>query len=132
MAQQKSRPFWLKATAILAVLFGAITLFKAGSILYGAPSAREAVGDYVPFVVQFNFVAGAFYIIAGIGIYLKQGWAGVVSALIAGATILTAAAFALHIFAGGKYEMQTIGALAIRTAFWVTITLIMWRTGRKT
>jgi len=130
MTQQNPAPLWMKSVAVFAILFGAITLFKAGGVLFGPPSARDAVGNFVPFVVQFNFIAGVFYVIAGIGIYLMRGWAIVVSALISVATILTATVFARYSLAGGAYETQTVGALAIRIGFWILVTLILWRRGR--
>lgn len=131
MPNQSQTPIWKKAIAIFATLFGMISLFKAGSILFGPQSVGEAVGSFVPFVVWFNFVAGAFYILAGVGIYLGRHWAGWVAGLIALGTIITAAAFVRHLMAGGAYEMQTVGALGIRAGFWCIITALLWRSCRK-
>lgn len=41
-----------------------------------------------------------------------------------------AAAFGLHVFGGGAYEMRTVGALALRTGFWVVVSLVAWRSMR--
>lgn len=120
-----------KSIAVFAILFGAITLFKAGGVLFGPQAARDAVGNFVPFVVKFNFVAGFFYILAGIGIFLERDWALRVAALVALATIITAAAFVWHLVSGGMFEMQTVGAMAIRAGFWVIVTAILWRTGQR-
>ena len=128
MSRYSLTPIWQKTLAILALLFGAITLFKSGSVLFGPQSARDAVGDFVPFVVQFNFVAGFFYVLAGIGIWLGRRWACGLSVLITLATIITAIVFWRHVSAGGMYEMQTVGALAIRTGFWAGIAIVLRRT----
>lgn len=122
-------PVWKKTLGIIAVLFAALTLFKSGQILFGPQSARDAVGDFVPFVVQFNFVAGFAYLLAGIGIFLGRRWALGMSALIALATLVTTVFFARHLLAGGAFEMQTIGALGIRSLFWIVVSLILWRKG---
>lgn len=122
-------PVWKKTLGIIAVLFAALTLFKSGQILFGPQSARDAVGDFVPFVVQFNFVAGFAYLLAGIGIFLGRRWALGMSALIALATLVTTVFFARHLLAGGAFEMQTVGALGIRSLFWIVVSLILWRKG---
>lgn len=122
-------PVWKKTLGIIAVLFAALTLFKSGQILFGPQSARDAVGDFVPFVVQFNFVAGFAYLLAGIGIFLGRRWALGLSALIAIATLVTTVFFARHLLAGGAFEMQTVGALGIRSLFWIVVSLILWRKG---
>lgn len=122
-------PVWKKTLGIIAVLFAALTLFKSGQILFGPQSARDAVGDFVPFVVQFNFVAGFAYLLAGIGIFLGRHWALGMSALIALATLVTTVFFARHLLAGGAFEMQTVGALGIRSLFWIVVSLILWRKG---
>lgn len=124
-------PVWKKILGLIAVLFAALTLFKSGQVIFGPQSARDAVGDFVPFVVQFNFVAGFLYLLAGIGIFLGRGWALGLSALIAVATLITTAFFARHLVTGGSYEMQTVGALGIRSTFWIVVTFVLWRTGRR-
>jgi len=128
---QAPPPVWKKILGTVAVLFAALTLFKSGQVIFGPQSARDAVGDFVPFVVQFNFAAGFFYLLAGIGIFLGRGWSLGLSALIAVATVITTAFFARHLAAGGAFEMQTVGALGIRSIFWIVITAVLWRSGRQ-
>lgn len=118
---------WKRAIAVFALLFGVITLFKSGGVLFGPQSARDAVGDYIPFVVTFNFVAGFFYILAAIGIWAGRSWGNTVAVLIAVGTLLVTIAFAIHVLMGGSYEMQTVGALGIRAGFWVIIALVLRR-----
>lgn len=131
MTHQNQTPIWKKAVAIFAIIFGMISLFKAGSILFGPQSAGDAAGNFVPFVVWFNFVAGGFYILAGFGIYLQRSWARWAAGGIALGTIIIAVAFVIRLMAGGAYEMQTVGALAIRAGFWSVVTLALWRGGRR-
>ncbi len=65
----------MKGIALLAAVFGLVTLYSGGNVLFGADDARELAGAYVPFVVWFNFLAGFFYVLAGIGIWLGRTWA---------------------------------------------------------
>lgn len=129
MTHPVSVPVWKRILGVIAVLFAAVTLFKSGQILFGPQSARDAVGDFVPFVVQFNFVAGFVYLLAGVSIFLGRRWALGLSALIALATLITTAFFARHLLAGGAFEMQTVGALGIRSLFWIVVSVILWRKG---
>ncbi len=124
-------PIWKKSLGIFAVMFAAITLFKSGGVLFGPQSARDAVGDFVPFVVQFNFAAGFFYLLTGIGIFLGRGWALGLSTLLAVATLITTLFFARHLIAGGAFEMQTVGALGIRSIFWIIVAVVLWRTRHR-
>ena len=118
-----SRPVRIIAAAAVAVVFGAITIVSGGSVVLFDGPARAAAGDYVPFVVWFNFVAGFAYIAAGCGLFLMRRWAAILSMAIAVATVLVSAGLAFHIIQGGAFEMRTVGALALRIMVWVIITV---------
>ncbi|MCC6718858.1 MAG: hypothetical protein IT555_13320 [Acetobacteraceae bacterium] len=109
---------WLGAAAIA---FGALTLFSGGQALFGDAQARAAVGNAVPFVLWFNFLAGFVYVVAGAGLVLHRRWAAHAAVFLAAATALVAAAFAVHVLRGGAFEMRTVGALALRTLFWIVV-----------
>lgn len=89
------------------------------------------MGNAVPFVLWFNFIAGFLYVIAGLGLLLKARWAVRLSIAIALATALVLAAFGLHVAGGGLYEMRTVGAMLLRTAVWATIAAVAWRSMRS-
>ena len=112
--------------SLLAAGFGMLTLKEGGTILFGDEAARTAAGNYVPFVLWFNFLAGFAYVIAGAGIWLRQRWGVWLSAAIATATALTFAAFGVHIYSGGAFELRTVIAMSLRTLVWVAITAIAW------
>lgn len=120
-------PYSIRFLAGLAALFGLMTLFKAGSVLFGPVSAREAVGDFVPFVVWFNFIAGFGYVATAVHIWLDRACAVRGAIVLAGATTVAALAFAWHVSAGGAYEMQTVGALVLRVGFWTVASIILVR-----
>ncbi len=108
----------VKVLALIAVVFGAMTIFSGGRALFGDEQARAAVGNAVPFVLWFNFCAGFAYILTGIGLWRKRQWAKQASIAIAGGTALIGIAFAVHVFQGAAYEPRTAVALLLRLSFW--------------
>ncbi len=114
-------PRWAAMLALVATIFGIVTIIVGGKTLFGGVEARTAAGNIVPFVLWFNFVAGFAYVIAGVGLLLWKRWAAQLSAAIAAATICVFIAFAIHVFLGGAFESRTVGAMIIRSAAWIII-----------
>src|SRR3989338_1028553 len=123
---KQQRGFWIWAISLVAVGFGLLTIKEGGMTLSGNEAARAAAGNYVPFVLWFNFVAGFAYVVAVFGLWLQQRWAVWLAAAIAVATALTFAAFGVHVFSGEAYERRTVIAMSLRTLVWVTIAAIAW------
>ncbi len=124
LTQQRGIRAWI--ISLVATGFGLLTLKEGGTILFGDTAARAAAGNYVPFVLWFNFLAGFAYVIAGVGLWLQQRWAVWLAAAIATATALMFAAFGVHVYSGGAYELRTAIAMSLRTLVWVAITAIAW------
>lgn len=110
----------------VAIAFGLLTITEGGTILFGGEAVRTAAGNYVPFVLWFNYSAGFAYVIAGAGLWLRQRWAVWLAAGIAAATAFTFAAFGVHVVLGGAFEPRTVVAMSLRTMVWVTIATIVW------
>ncbi len=110
---------WLWFAGGLAVAFGAATLLEGGHVLFGGPEARAGAGNFVPFVLWFNFAAGFAYVAAGIGTLFELRPAVRLAWGIATSTALAFAAFGVHVALGGAFEMRTLVAMTLRTAFWV-------------
>lgn len=123
MSETTSRPRWAIAAALIAVVFGVVTVFVGGKTLFGPPAERAAAGNIVPFVLWFNFIAGFAYIIAGCGVFLWKRWAARLSAAIAVTTIAVFAALGVYILLGGAFEVRTIGAMTIRSLVWIVIAI---------
>lgn len=115
------------AIAAVAIVFGALTLKEGGAVLFGDGTARAAAGDYVPFVVWFNFLAGFAYIVAGVGLWMQRHWAVWLAVGNVAATAVVFAAFGIHVFTGGAYETRTVGAMVLRTLVWAVIAALSWR-----
>ena len=118
---------WPRLLGGLAVGFGGMTLFAGGGVLFGGSGTRSLAGQVVPFVLWFNFCAGFFYILAGIGLWRARRWSLWLAAAIALATLAVLAGFGLHVMGGGGYEPRTAWAMAFRAAFWIGVTLVGFR-----
>jgi hypothetical protein len=117
----------MKWLAVAAMAFGMLTVFSGGRALFGSAGARADLGNIVPFVLWFNFMAGFVYVLAGVGLLQARRWAVPVSMLLAVSTLLVFLAFAAHALTGGAFEMRTVGALSIRSLFWIAVALLAWR-----
>jgi len=124
------RPRWRIPIAIVALLFGAATIKSGGGVLFIDGPDRAAAGDYVPFVLWFNFIAGFFYIAAAIGIFMWQSCVSKLATAIAALTVLAFAALGAHILMDGAFEMRTVYAMTLRSFVWITIAFLLMRTMR--
>ena len=114
----------------IAILFGVLTILSGGRVLFGDVDARAAAGAVVPFVLWFNFVAGFAYLAAGAGLILHRRFAALLSLAIAVVTVVVFAAFGLHVWRGGVFEMRTVGAMALRSLVWIGIAITAMRLTR--
>ncbi len=121
------RSIAIRAFSLLAFVFGLLTLKSGGSVLFFDGEARQAAGNYVPFVLWFNFLAGFVYLVTAISLWLMRPWAAWLSLLLAGSTLVIFAALGLYILNGGEYEMRTVAAMALRSGIWLVIAFYTWR-----
>lgn len=117
----------LNIAAGVAILFGLLTVVSGGRALFGNEEARAAVGNAVPFVLWFNFLAGFAYVIAGIGLFLRHHPAVWLSIGIFVTTFLVMLIFGIHMSQGGAFEMRTVGAMILRVGVWAAISLVAWK-----
>ena len=107
----------LLVAAAVAIAFGLLTIVSGAGALFGVAE----MGDVVPFVLWFNFLAGFAYVAAGIGLWRGTSWGWWLSVGIAVATALVFLAFLAHVLLGNAYEMRTLGALVLRLGVWTVI-----------
>ena len=124
---KQQRGFSIWAISLVAVGFGLLTIKEGGTILFGDEAARATAGNYVLFVLWFNFLAGFAYVFAGAGLWLRQRWAVWLAIGIAAATVFAFSALGVHVYSGAAYEQRTVIAMSLRTFVWVTIAVIAWR-----
>jgi len=117
----------LRILSVIAVVFGLLTLKAGGSVIFNIGSARQVEGNFVPFVVWFNFLSGFFYIAAGIGLWLQRRWAVTLSIALVISISITYIVFGIHVLNGGPYEMRTVYAMALRTFLWIVISIVSYK-----
>lgn len=121
----KSIGIWV--ITVIAVVFGLLTIKSGGSVLFVDGIAREEAGNYVPFVLWFNFFAGFAYLLAGIGLFMQKLWAAWMSVFIVAATTVVFSLFGLHILNDGMYELRTVVAMSLRAVIWALIATFAYR-----
>ena len=124
MTAHSGRGIWMRVIALIAIAFGLLTIREGGAVLFFDGAARAAAGSYVPFVLWFNFLAGFVYVLAGVGLLRAERWAAAVALFLAVATVLVFVAFGVYALAGGAFEMGTVGALSVRSLFWIVLALL--------
>ena len=117
----------LRILSAIAVVFGLLTLKAGGSVIFNIGSLRQAEGNFVPFVLWFNFLSGFFYIAAGIGFWIQKRWAVSLSIALLISIVITYIFFGIHVLNGGSYEMRTVYAMALRTFLWVVISIVSYK-----
>lgn len=121
MTNRTMRPRWAIPVAVFAGLFGALSLKSGGEVLFVDGAGREAAGNFLPFVVWFNFLAGFAYIAGAAGLALWRSWITPLAFTIALLTIAVFIVFGVHILMGGAYEVRTVGAMSLRSLVWLGI-----------
>lgn len=124
MTAPKQHAIWRRTISIVAIGFGLLTIKEGGAVLLSNEAALIAAGNYVPFVLWFNFLAGFAYVTAGVGFWKQHHWAAKLAIDIAATTAIVFAAFGVHIYLDGAYEMRTVIAMSLRTLIWTTIAII--------
>lgn len=120
--------FALHGVAGVALVFGLATIVSGGQVLFGGEAVRQAAGNYLPFVVWFNFLAGFAYVAAAAGLAAQKAWAARLALFIAAATAAAFIVFGLFVLAGRPFEMRTVAAMTLRTALWAGIA---WYAGKR-
>jgi len=124
-------PRWNRLVAIVAALFGLATIYSGGMALFGGAAAKAAVGDAVPMVLWFNFLAGFIYVLCAVAIYNLAPWAQSVAWLIGTCTLIVFAILIVMAFSGTPFEWRTIGAMVLRSIFWLAIAIALSRGSRR-
>ncbi len=122
----KNHPFWLWPVIIISIAFGVLTIKSGGAVIFIDGVDRQAAGNYVNFIVWFNFIAGFLYILAGLGFLFNQNWTLKLAVAIAVTTIMLFAVFVVYIVMGGSYEMRTIIAMSLRSVTWISFSLVAY------
>lgn len=119
---------WVRPISAAAAFFGLLTIFSGGMALFGGAAAKAAVGDAVPLVLWFNFLAGFAYLLGAFALYKSTIWARRIAWLVGLSTLLVFAVLIIMALSGTPFEWRTVGAMTIRTGFWLSIAIALSRT----
>jgi hypothetical protein len=116
---------WVRIAAMIAALFGFATIYSGGMALFGGEQAAAAVGNAVPIVLWFNFCAGFLYVLTAVGLFLRLPWAGPLAWVIGVSTLIVFGIFIVLVLSGTAFEWRTVGAMVLRSGFWLGIAFAM-------
>ncbi|MGB3342996.1 MAG: hypothetical protein WBA61_03710 [Aequorivita sp.] len=117
--------------AIVLIAFASATLFMSSSVIFDWFGIREREGDYVPFIVWTNFIAGLLYLVAAYGLLKAEKWA---FWILIGTTLFLAIALvvlALYINSGGAFELKNVGAMGFRIALTIAFSVLTYYSLKK-
>jgi len=124
--EKNIRPKWLTVVSLMAILFGLATIKAGGTVIF-TEQGRSNAGNYVAFILWFNFIAGFGYVVAGIMMLRLKSCAKRLSAILAVLSLLFFIALGLYILNGGAFETRTIAAMTLRSTFWIVIASILFK-----
>lgn len=117
------KSYWLKIISVFLFLFGLITIFMGGSVIFDLFGIRVKEGNYVLFVVWANFICGFIYLATVYGFLKNKKWSAILMWIATLVLIITFVAFFIHIHSGGAYEKKTIYAMTFRTTITLAIAI---------
>ncbi len=120
------RPLVITLISIFSMVFGMATVKEGGTVLF-TEAGKQGAGNFVPFVLWFNFFAGFAYILAGIMLFRLKSCSRKLASVIAVATTIVFVLFGIHILNGGAFELRTVVAMTLRSSFWIAIALFSLR-----
>lgn len=121
---QTGKTRWmLRGAAVVAAVFGALTIKSGGSALFGDGAAG---GHYAPFVIWFNFLAGFAYLAAALGLWFGQRWSARLALCLAVLTVAVFGVFGVYIASGGLFEARTVWAMTARSVIWTGIAVLAY------
>lgn len=107
--------------AFILAAFGGLTVFMSGSVILDLFDIRAKEGNYVPFIVWTNQLAGWAYLVAVYGFITKQKWTFRILLSVLIVLVIAFIGLKMHINAGGIFEEKTVKAMMFR----MTITAVM-------
>jgi uncharacterized membrane protein (DUF2068 family) len=120
-------PVKIKIASILSLVVGSISFVSGMSVLTGL---REVEYSALPLLIFYNTVFGVLAVIAGIGLWKRNGWAGKLTAVIAGSHFVVLTLVSYAYLMGGPVASESLNAMVFRVLVWVCIVLLIPRRNR--
>jgi hypothetical protein len=106
----------LNIAALLLTVFGLLTLFLSGSVIFDFFGIRAKEGNYILFIVWANFISSLMYLLTSYGLITNKRWT---NKPINFSLLLLISAFIgliIHIQFGGAFEQKTVYGMMFRTS----------------
>jgi hypothetical protein len=126
MHETKSRR-WARVLGAVAIIFGLLSIYSGGQVLFGAAAVRTEAGKIVPAIVWSNFLSGFVYVVSGVQLMRWRRSGALIAIGLAAALVLVAALFSFHVVAGGLFEIRTVMAMLLRLSFWCLVAAVACR-----
>ncbi|WP_380752128.1 hypothetical protein [Salinimicrobium flavum] len=108
--------------SLVAVIFGLVTIFASSSVLFGYSDVLEKEGNFPSFILWVNLLTGPLYLLAAAGLFYSKRWTLPVLTGILLLLIVNLGFLILLITTGQDYELETLGAIAVRIALTSVLT----------
>jgi len=90
--QHNNWPTYFTPLGMTSIVFGLLMLVSGAAVLFGG---FHMPGGEIPLLMPWiNFISGAIYLIAGIGIVRRDFWSGSFNMTVAGLVVLVFSAYA--------------------------------------
>lgn len=122
----QQRSMWHGILAVVAVVFGLVTIAAGGRVLFGADPG------YVVFrpLLMFNTAMGVAYVAAGLAIWHGRRWRASAAGAIVVLNLIALGAILLVYSRGGAVAVDSLRAMTFRTVVWLALfTGLVWRRG---
>lgn len=130
MENRQKHSVWTLVAAVVALIFGTVTIIRGGSVLLDLGGARAAVGHIVPIVLPLVFLTGFLYVAGGIGLLRRARWSPAVFLVALVLLVVAGMGLFLHLRQGLPYEVRTTRALPVRTLVTVLLYIAARSAGR--
>lgn len=112
--------------AVVLIAFASLTIFMSSSVLFDWFGIREKQGDYVPFIVWTNFIAGFLYLVSAYGFLKAKEWSFKILLNLTILFVIALIALALYINYDGAFEIKTVKAMLFRTGLTILFFVLVY------
>lgn len=123
-----NKTFFNKTAAIVAVLFSLLTIVEGSQVLLGLTQH-----DYIVFtpLLIYNVVMGIVGLIVGVLIWVNHKKALMPTSIVTVLHLTVLIIAAVIFISDGPVSMHSVKAMTIRSAIWLAITLVTWKTNKS-
>ena len=123
-----NKTIFIKTAAIVAVLFSLLTIVEGSQVLLGLTQH-----DYIVFtpLLIYNVVIGIVGLFVGVLIWVNHKKALMLTSIVTILHLTVLIIVAVIFISDGPVSMHSVQAMTIRSAIWLAITLVTWKTNKS-